>query len=118
MLKLDNLLYLKMFLSRSYIASTGLLISKLTHLTFSSSKLLSTKADTTFKYLSLNFASEEQIKKFEQEKNSKIKKVIKNKLSKRHITKSSKVPKNEGLLPKVILWSCCGVLQTGAFLQS
>ena len=102
MLKLDNLLYLKMFLSRSYIASTGLLISKLTHLTFSSPKLLSTKVDTTFKYLSLNFASEEQIKKFEQEKNSKNKKVIKNKLSKRHITKSSKVPKNEALLPKVI----------------
>ena len=107
-----------MFLSRSNVASTRILISKSTHLTFLSLKLLSTKVDTTFKDLSLNFASESQIKEFEEDEISKKKKVIKNKLSKRHITKSSKVPKNEAFLPKVILWSCCGVLQTGAFLQS
>ena len=35
-----------------------------------------------------------------------------------NVSKYQSITKNEGLLPKVILWSCCGVLQTGAFLQS
>ena len=67
-------------------------------------KLLSTKVDTTFKDLSLNFASESQIKEFEEDEISKKKKVIKNKLAKHHIAKSTKVRKNEALLPKVIFY--------------
>ena len=40
----------------------------------------------------------------EEDEISKKKKVIKNKLAKHHIAKSTKVRKNEALLPKVIFY--------------